>query len=55
MKLKGTGAYEIKPPIMDWDAKDIAIEIHCDAGRILTQSGSRAPVGIRVLFSKTDF
>ena len=31
-EMAGEGAYEIKPPSVDWDEKEIEIEIHCDAG-----------------------
>ena len=32
------------------ERKEIAIGIHCDAGRILTKTGSRAQIGICVFF-----
>ena len=35
-KLKGEGEYQIKFPSVDWAEEDIEIEIHCDAGQILT-------------------
>ena len=50
-KVKGW-AYRIKPPIVDWGENEIAIEIHCDAGQILTKSGSRAKIGICGLLRK---
>ena len=31
---------------MDWGEKEIATETHCDAGRILAKTGSRAQIGI---------
>ena len=36
-KLKGEWAFEINPPSVDWGKNEIAIEIHCDAGQILTK------------------
>ena len=39
---------------MDWGENEIAIEIHCAAGRILAKAGSRAQIGICV-FWKTDY
>ena len=45
-KLKGEGKYQIKFPSMDWAEGDIEIEAHCDAGQILTKTGSRAQLGI---------
>ena len=45
-KLKGEGEYQIKFPSVDWAEEDIEIEIHCDAGQILTKTGSRAQIGI---------
>ena len=31
---------------MNWEEGEIAIEIHCDAGQILTKAGNRAQIGI---------
>ena len=31
---------------MEWAEEDIEIEVHCDAGQILTKTGSRAQIGI---------
>ena len=31
---------------MDWGEEEIAIEIHCDAGQILTKAGNRAQIGL---------
>ena len=31
---------------MDWGEREIAIEIHCGAGQILTKNGSNAHIGI---------
>ena len=45
-KLKGGGKYQIKFPSMDWAEEDIEIEVHFDAGQILTKAGSRAQLGI---------
>ena len=45
-KLKGEGKYQIKFPSMDWAEEDIEIEAHCDAGQILTKTGSRDQLGI---------
>ena len=44
--MEGDGEYQIKFPIMGWGEKEIAIEIHRDAGQILTKAGNRAPIGI---------
>ena len=44
-KLKGR-KYKIKSPIVEWGEKEIAIEIHCDSGEILTKADSRAKIGI---------
>ena len=57
--MKGEGAYKIKFPIIDWGEKEIAIEIHGDAGQILTRAGNRAQIGIcgftrKQNFKKTD-
>ena len=38
--------YQTKLPIADWDESEIAIEIHCDAGEILTKAGIRGQIGI---------
>ena len=46
MGLKGEGKYQIKFPCMDWAEEEIEIEAHCDAGQILTKTGSRAQLGI---------
>ena len=46
MELKGGCGYRIEFPIVDRDGNEMAIEIHFDAGRILTKSGSRAQIGI---------
>ena len=43
-KLKGGRTYQIKFRIADWGENEIAIEIHCDAGEILTEAGSRAKI-----------
>ena len=51
-ELKGEGACEIKPPIVGRGENEIAIEIHCDAGKILTKTGSRAQIGICVFLRK---
>ena len=40
------GGYQIKFPSVNWEEEDIEIEIHCDAGQILTKTGSRAQLGI---------
>ena len=40
---------------MDWGEKEIAIEIHCDAGRILTRAGNRAQIGICGFATKQNF
>ena len=45
-KLKGEGKYQIRFPIMDWAEEDLEIEVHCDAGQILTKTGSRDQIGI---------
>ena len=45
-KLKGEGKYQIKFPSMDWAEEDIEIAAHCDAGQILTKTGSRDQIGI---------
>ena len=45
-KLKGDGEYQIKFPRMGWSGGEISIEIHCDAGQILTKAGNRAQIGI---------
>ena len=50
-KLEGGGSYEIRFPSADWGGNEIAIEIHCAAGRILPKTGSRAKIGICVFFS----
>ena len=47
-KLKGEGEYQIKFPRMEWNEEEIAIEIHCDAGGILTKAGNRAQIEICV-------
>ena len=39
-------AYKIMSPSVDWGGNGIAIEIHCGAGQILTEAGSRAQIGI---------
>ena len=39
---------------MEWKEKEIAIEIHCDDGQILTKTGGRAQIGICGFFEKTD-
>ena len=44
--MKGEWAYGINFPSVGWGEKEIAIEIHCDAGQILTRTGSRAQIGI---------
>ena len=44
--LKWERSYEIKSAVADWGENEIAIEIHCDAGGILTKSGRRAQIGI---------
>ena len=44
--MKGGGAFGINFPSVDWKEKEIAIEIHCDAGQILTKNGSKAQIGI---------
>ena len=31
---------------MEWGEEEIALEIHCDAGQILTKAGNRAQIGI---------
>ena len=46
MELKGEGAYEINFASVNWKGGQIAIEIHCDAGQILTKTESRAKIGI---------
>ena len=53
-KLKGGGTYKIRFPSVDWGEYEIASEIHCDAGQILTKKGNRAQIGICVFFEKTD-
>ena len=45
-KLIGEGKYQIRFPSMDWAGEDLEIEVHCDAGQILTKAGSRAQIGI---------
>ena len=45
-KLKDGGKYQIRFPSMDWAEEDLEIEAHCDAGQILTKTGSRAQIGI---------
>ena len=45
-KLNGDLITKIKPTSVDWCEKEIAIEIHCDAGKILTKAGSWARIGI---------
>ena len=45
-KLKGEGKYKIRPPSADCAGNGISIEIHGDAGGIVTKSGSRAQIGI---------
>ena len=45
-KLKGEGDYEVNSPVVNWEEKESAIEIHCDAGQILTRTGSRAQIAI---------
>ena len=45
-KLKGEGKYQIKFPSVDWAEEDIEIEVHCDAGPIVTKTGNRAQLGI---------
>ena len=45
-KLKGEGKYQIRFPSVDWAEEDLEIEVHCDAGQILTKTGSRAQIGI---------
>ena len=37
---------------MDWEENEITIEVHCDAGQILTKNGSRAQIGICGFFRK---
>ena len=44
--MKGEGAYGINIPIVDLCGEEIAIGIQCDAGKILTRTGSRAQIGI---------
>ena len=46
--------YRIKSPSVDWAGDEIAIEMHCDAGKILTKMGSRAQIGICV-FEETNY
>ena len=36
-KLKGGGKYQIRFPSMDWAEEDLEIEVHCNAGQILTK------------------
>ena len=43
-KLKG--GYQVKFSSVNWAEGDIEIEIHCDAGQILTKTGSRAQLGV---------
>ena len=45
-KLKGDGLTKLSPPIVAWGENEISIEIHCDAGEILTKTGIRAQIGI---------
>ena len=45
--MKGEGKYQIKFPSVDWAEEDVEIDIHCDAGRILTKTGRRPQLGIR--------
>ena len=45
-ELKGEWKYQIKFPSVYWVGGEIAIEIHCDTGRILTKTGCRAQIGI---------
>ena len=45
-KLKGERKYRIKFPSANWAEEDIEIEIHCGAGRILTNANSRDQLGI---------
>ena len=52
-ELKGEVKYQIKPPSVGRREEEFAIEIHCDAGKILTKAGNRSQRGIRV-FSKTN-
>ena len=47
-EIKGEGSYEIKSPSADRGEKEIAIGIHCDAGGILTKTGSRSQIGFCV-------
>ena len=44
--IKGGRSYQIKFPIVDGVASEIAIEIHGGSGEILTEAGSRAQIGI---------
>ena len=44
--LKVEGKYRIKFRSVGWAEEDIEIEVHCDAGQILTKTGSRAQIGI---------
>ena len=53
--MKGGGTYRIKFPSMDWEEKESAIEIHCDAGEILTIAGNRAQIGIYGFVGKQNF
>ena len=52
MKMEGEAAYGIKFPSVDWGGKEVAIEIHCDEGQILTKTGTRAQIGICVFSRK---
>ena len=45
-KLNGGWEYQINFPSMDWGEEEIAIEIRCDAGQILTKAGNRDQIGI---------
>ena len=45
-KLKGEWAFRISFPSMGWEGSEIAMEIHCDAGQILTKNGSKEQLGI---------
>ena len=54
MEIKGEWSYEIKFPCADWGEREIAIGIHCDAGEILTKTGSRSQIGI-CFFAETDY